>query len=74
MSGYTIQSPSGLVFDAHSDGSLTVTAGEDVAHYSPDDVETIREVLRLAAGSHARARRKACGAAYDERYGMEVAR
>jgi hypothetical protein len=71
MSGYLIESPSGRCFAAHADGTVTIFA-KDVTHLlSPDDVETLREVLRLAGALHGRARRKACQQAYDEEFQTE---
>ncbi len=68
MSGYLIYSPSGRRIAAHSDGSLSIEHGTAAIKLDPDDVETLREVLKLAANLHSRARRKATQTAYDEEF------
>jgi hypothetical protein len=68
MSGYLIESPTGRCFAAHADGTVTIFSKDATHLLGPDDVETLREVLRLAAGLHGRARRKACAAAYDDEF------
>jgi hypothetical protein len=69
MIGYLIYAPSGRRVAAHSDGSMTIVDVDGATvQLSPDDVETVREVLRLAAGLHGRARRKACAAAHAAIY------
>ncbi len=71
MSGYMIYSPMGRRVAAHADGSVTIEHAGGALLLAPDDVETLREVLRLAAGLHGRARRKACQRAYDEQFQTE---
>lgn len=68
MSGYLIYSPSGRRIAAHADGRVEITDEGVKVHLSADDVETLREVLKLASNLHSRARRKATQAAYDEEF------
>lgn len=72
MKGYLIYSPSGRRIAAHSDGAVEIVDDGVTMRLSLDDVETLREVLRLAANLHSRARRKACSEAWEAHYAPEA--
>jgi hypothetical protein len=66
--GYAIHGAEGFVAAAHADGQVTIVKGGKALHLDPNQVDIVREVLKLAASVHGRVRVQACRDAYDALY------
>lgn len=69
--GYTVCLGEDLTASVHPDGALSLEGQAGAADLSPAQVERLRELLALAGGIIALARRKRARSAYTSRYGAE---